>query len=171
MEQQPSTARTAMKWGLITGVASIVFSTIVFVTGQFGNQQLGYLIYLIIIGGIVLAIRDFKSQNSGFMSYGQGLGIGTMLCAISGLLSGAFSYLYMTVIDPNVPQQMFEKVQAEWEKNGMSAEQIESAAEVTKMWMTPGMMFVFGVLGSILIGFVISLIVSAVMRKNKPELE
>jgi hypothetical protein len=120
---------------------------------------------------MVLAMRDYKSQSGGFMAYGQGLGIGTMMCGVSAVLSGAFNYLYMTVIDPTIPQVMFEKVQEEWEKNGLSAEQIEQAASMTKMWMSPGMLFVFGVLGAILLGLIISLIVSAIMKNNKPEME
>lgn len=171
MEPQISTARIAMKWGLIAGVASIVFSTVVFLTKQFGNQAIGYLGYLILIGAMIFGMRDYKSQNNTFMSYAQGLGIGTMLCAVSSVISGGFSYLYMTVIDPTIPQQMFDKVQQEWEKGGMTAEQIEQAASMTKLWMSPGALFVVGVFFSILMGFIISLIISAVMKKNKPEME
>jgi hypothetical protein len=32
-----------------------------------------------------MAMNAYKKENNGFMSYGQGLGIGTLMSAVSGL--------------------------------------------------------------------------------------
>lgn len=168
MENQPSTARSAIKWGLIIGVASIAFSTIIFLSGQFGNQTLSYLGYLILIAGLVLAMKDFRTQNNGFMRYGQGLGLGSLTSAVSGVLSGAFMYVYMSFIDTTLNDQILDKAREQWEKQGMSEQQMEQAAEMSKSFMGPGAMFVFGVLGSLIFGVILSLIIAAIMKKDPP---
>ena len=168
MENQPSTARSAIKWGLIIGVASIAFSTIIFLSGQFGNQTLSYLGYLILIVGLVLAMKDFRTQNNGFMRYGQGLGLGSLISGVTGLLSGAFMYVYMAFVDTTLNEQLLDKAREQWEKQGMSEQQMEQAAEMSKTFMGPGVMFVFGVLGTLIFGVILSLIIAAIMKKDPP---
>lgn len=168
MENQPSTARSAIKWGLIIGVASIAFSTIIFLSGQFGNQTLSYLGYLILIVGLVLAMKDFRTQNNGFMRYGQGLGLGSLTSAVCGVLSGAFIYVYMAFVDTTLNEQILDKAREQWEKQGMSEQQMEQAAEMSKTFMGPGAMFVFGVLGTLIFGVILSLIIAAIMKKDPP---
>jgi hypothetical protein len=43
--------------------------------------------------------------------------------------------------------------------------------EMTKMFMNPGAMFVMGLLGTILIGFILSLIIAAIVKKDKSVFE
>jgi len=56
MEEQASTARTALKYGILTSVAIIIFTTITFVSGQSQNKWLAMVSYLIMIIGIGLGI-------------------------------------------------------------------------------------------------------------------
>ncbi|WP_026994601.1 DUF4199 domain-containing protein [Flectobacillus major] len=167
MENQTTTTKVALKWGAIVGIISIVYSTIVMVLGLMGNQAIGWLVYLIIGAGIFLAMSNYKKENGGFLSYGQGLGIGSMMSAISGLISSAYSFVYMRFIDATVVDQLLKKAQEDMEKQGFSDEKIEQALEMSKIFMSPGAMFVWGVLGSIIIGFLLSLILAAIAKKDK----
>lgn len=171
MEQKITTTSIALKYGVITAVAAIVYSAILLVTSLNTNQALGYLGFVILIAGMVLAMRDFRTSNAGYMSYGQGLGIGTMVSGIVGLLSSAFSVLYMKFIDPNVMQQAVDTARENLEKQGLDDSQIEAGMEMSQKFMTPGMMFMMGTLSYIIIGFIISLIVAAIMRRNEPIFE
>ena len=167
MENQTTTTRTALKWGVIIGIISILYSTAIMVSGQIGNQALGYPVYLIIAVGIYLAMSEFKKENQGFMSYGQGLGLGTLMSAISGLISSFFSMAYMKFIDPTISDQIMKKAMEEMEKKGIPDDQIDQAMEISKMFMNPGAMFVLGLLGAVLIGFIFSLIIAAIVKKDK----
>lgn len=171
MENQTTTTRTALKWGVIIGIISILYSTVIMVTGQIGNQLLTYPVYLIIGVGLYLAMNDFKKENQGIMSYGQGLGIGTLMSAVSGLISSFFSMAYMKFIDPTITDQIMKKAVEDMEKKGIPDEQIDQAMEMSKMFMSPGAMFVMGLLGSILIGFILSLIIAAILKKDKSVFE
>jgi len=166
-----SPSSVAIRFGLIIGFVSIIYSLILFVTETNTNTTLSWLGMIIPIVGIVLAYKAFKNENDGYMSYGQGLGIGTLLSAISGILSGLFTYVYVSFIDPTVLSRMREMQVLELEKKGMSDEQIEQAQGMVEKFSGPGMMLVFAIIGGIVIGFIISLIVAAIMKNNRPEFE
>jgi hypothetical protein len=171
MENQTTTTRTALKWGVIIGVINILYSTAIMVSGQIGNQLLSYFVYLIIAVGIYLAMNDFKKENHGYMSYGQGLGLGTLKSVIVGLIGGFYSFAYMKFIDPTITEQMMKKAVEEMEKKGMPDDQIDQAMEYSKMFMSPGVLFVIGVIGMLFIGFILSLIIAAIVKKDKSVFE
>ncbi len=171
MNEQPSTARLALKWGAITALASILLSTTLFVTDQTQNRSLGALIYLIIIAGLVLAMREYKQQNENYMSYGEGLGLGTLTAAITGFLSSMYSVFYMSVIDSTVLQRTMDKAREQLEERGMDDAQIDRAMDISARFQSPGMLFIFGMLGTILMGFIFSLVIAAILRRNKPVFE
>lgn len=168
MNEQPSVARIALKWGAILGIAQIIFSIIIFVTDNFGNSALGSVAYLLILGALILAMRDFRSLNGGYMTYGEGVSVGTLTAAISGFLSSIFSVFYMTVIDTGVMERVMDKTREQMEAQGnLSDEQIDQAMEISQKFQSPGILFVFGVLGAAFVGLILSLIVAAFIRRNK----
>lgn len=168
MNDQPSTARVALKWGLILGVAQIIYSIIIFVSDNFGNRALGSVAYVLIIIGIVLAMRDFRTQNGGYMTYGEGLSTGTLTATISGLLSSLFSVFYMTFIDTGIMERVLDQAREQMEAQGnLSDEKIDQAMEITQKFQSPGILFAFGVLGAAFMGLIFSLIIAAFMRRNK----
>ena len=168
MEPQTTTARTALKFGIISGVAGIVFISILYVSGQAANSSLAWLGSIITIAVMVLAMKEFRTLNGGFMTYGQGLGIGTLLSGISGFIGSVYSYIYQEFIDTTLRQQILDKVRDDLENRGMDDAQIEQALEMTQKFSSPGITFAIGVIGSIFIGFIIALIISAIMKKDKP---
>ena len=168
MENQTTTTRTALKWGVIIGIIFIVYNVIIWVSGQIGNQTLTYFAYPVLAAGIYFAMKEFRGENQGFMSYGQGLGLGTMKGAIIGVLFGLFTLVYMKFIDTSLPNQMMKIAEKNMEKQGIPDEQIEQGMEMTKMLMTPSAFCVISVLTYTFLGFVFSLIIAAILKKNKP---
>lgn len=171
MEEKPSVARIALKWGVIAGVVYMIYTTVLYLTELFGNSSLGFISFALAIVFIVLAMREFKTLNNGFMSYGEGLSVGTLVSAISGLISSTYGLVYTTFIDPTIPQKLQDKIQEQWEAQGMTDEQIEQASGMMQWTQSPGITFFFGILAAIIGGLIISLIVAAILRKNKPVFE
>lgn len=171
MQEEPSTARIALKYGVITGVASIVYNVILIITEKNQNQALSALGLIIMVAGMVYAMREFKTENNGYMSYGQGLGIGTLIAAISGLLGATFMMFYTQFIDTNFMQKTLDTAREDMERRGMSDAQIDAGMQFSEKMISPGIMFATGVFFSIFIGFIIALIVAAIMRRNKPVFE
>lgn len=169
--EQPSTAKIALKWGAILGVANILFSTVLMITDQVQNRSLGAVVYLLIIVGLVLAMRDYKQQNEHYMSYGEGLGLGALTSAVTGFLSSTYSMIYLTFIDPAFMQRTMDKLRDQYEEQGMDDAQVERIMEMSQRFQSPGILFIFGILGTILMGVIFSLVIAAVLRRNKPVFE
>ncbi len=171
MEEKVSTARVALKYGVLGSVVIMIFTTIINVAGLSQNKILSSLSFVFMIVAIVLSMKDFREQNKGFMSYGEGLGLGTLVSAVMGLLSSAFTMFYIQFIDNTLLTQGMDKVRSDMEAKGMDDSQIDQAMELSQRFMSPGVVFAMGVFMYILTGFIISLIVAAIIRKEKPVFE
>jgi amino acid transporter len=166
-----STKAVALRYGFITGFVTVIYSLILNITEQNTNTWLGYISFIILIVGIVMAHKHYKSENHGFMTYGQGLGIGSLLSLIVGALSGIFMYIYIKLVDNSFMERMQEQQIVELEKRGMSDEQIEQAIQVSQKMTSPEMMVVWAIVGTLLFGFILSLIISAITKHARPEFE
>jgi membrane glycosyltransferase len=166
-----SVKSVAIRYGLLTGFVTVIYSFILFVGNLSENKILSSLSYVILIVGIILAHKHFKKENGGYMSFGQGLGIGTLLSVILGLMSGIFMYIYIKFIDSSFLERMREMQVAELEKRNMSDEQIEQAMAITDKMMGPEMMVVWAIVATLVMGFLLSLIISAITKHTRPDYE
>jgi hypothetical protein len=168
MDNPTTTARTALKWGLITGITLVVYSIILYTFNLTTNAAFSLIIYGIMIGGLILGMREYRTNNGGYMTYGEGMGLGALLSAVAGLLSSAFTVFYTQIIDPGFQERMIEQVRDQMEGQGkISDEQIDQAIKLMQKFQSPGLQFMFGLFGTILIGVVLSLIIAAFIRRNK----
>ncbi|AHM62545.1 hypothetical protein D770_21480 [Flammeovirgaceae bacterium 311] len=158
------------KGGLITGAVLVIFSLLMYLLGEANNAWLSGLTTLFsLIIGIALTHRAFKEENEGFMTYGQGLGLGSVLGLIAGLLVGIFSFIYVSFVDPNVMQERLDETRYQYEEMGMADSQIDQSMAMMEMIFTPGMTFIFSIIGLLFYAFVLSLIISAFTKNNHPE--
>jgi hypothetical protein len=170
--EKPSTARVALKWGIISAIISVVFTIIMY------NLDLWKMVWVSIATGLlitililVLACKEFRTLNNGFMTFGEGLGLSMLIIAVSGLISNAFNQLYVNVIDTGIKDQIADFQEEMYIKQGLSQERIDMAMQQTERFNNPSMQFLFSMLGTLLFGFIISLIIAAVMKKNRPVFE
>lgn len=170
-ENQPSVMSVALKFGFITALVGVVYTLILMVSNLGDNRWLSGLAYIILIAGIVMAMKQYKAINFGYMSYGQGLGIGTIVSGIFGLLSGIFTWIYTTFVDPEYMDRMMLKQEAVMLEQGMSQEQIDAGMEMAQSFQGPVIMILGATIGAIVIGFILSLIISAIMKNSRPEFE
>jgi uncharacterized protein DUF4199 len=162
--------QVSIKWGLISGIISIAFFMIIVMADLVGNSAVSWLGYVPFIVILFLAHNEFKNQGDGYMSYSQGLGIGTMVALFSSLVSGVFSYIYTKFIVTDFYEQLTDKMVEIWEAQGMTDDQIEAASSMMSKFSNPELAFVFSILGAVFIGFIVTLIVAAITKKSNPEL-
>lgn len=171
--QKMSPSLIMLKWGAIGGLLSFIFTLITKLTGLEDDfsETLGWVstIFTLIINVtiLVLALREVREENDGFMSYGQGLGSSTLLGAIWGVIAGGFNYIYLQFIDQGVVQKQLDLARERLEDQGLTESQIEDAEKITKMMMGPGVQFVIVVLVTIVFMFILGLIVSGVLKREK----
>lgn len=168
-----SVKKVALQYGLILGLISILLAVVVYVMGQTYEQPwwqsvlgIGIMIVFVVYG-----IKAFKSDNGGFLSLGEALKTGLAISLISGIIGILFNLVFMTVIEPDFQANIMEKAQIDMvEQNpNMTDEQIEMAMGFTETFTSPLIISAMAIIGSLFIGFIISLIAGLIMKVNKPE--
>lgn len=164
--EQPTVMSVGLKYGLILGLASIAVNIIFFAIGMnpFEGGWKGWIGTVLAIGMIVLAHKNFKDSGSGFMTYGQGLGLSMITFLVSMVLGGIFSYVYLNFIDPTAFEAIWEKAAADMEAKGQSEDQIELGLSWGRK-----LFWVFFIVGSLFMGLIVGLIVSIFTQKKPPE--
>jgi hypothetical protein len=168
MEENISVKSVGIKYGLILSIISIaVFIVRVATeTPEFGGV---WLEILILVVGITLAHMEYKRKGSGFMSYGTGLGIGTIVAATSVVISSLFTYVYVKFINVDYIEQTRQMQIEAMEREGMSDDQIEMALKISE-YLTPEILALIAILSTVFFGFILSLIISAFTKNDNPEL-
>lgn len=163
--------QVAIKWGLILGIISVVLFLTIYFGGLTGNSWAGWIgpIFTIVI--MYLAHKEFKEQGDGYMNYGQGLGLGTLVATVSSAISSIFVYIYIKFINTEYTQEIQDIMRSKFEDDGMSDDQIDTAMGFMEKLSSPEISLIVGILGGIFIGFIIALIVSAITKNNDPSLE
>ncbi len=166
IESTPVSTRSV---GLMYGVYAALISSVVFLlTSLLGyNPFGGGLNYIGTVASIVLLVlahKKFKESGDGYMSFGQGFGIGFWFTLISTVIAVLVMYVYITFIDANPLQMMLDENTAKMQESGQSDDQVQIAIEWTKKLFWP-----FAVIGAIFFGLVIALIVTIFTQKKNPQ--
>ena len=169
--EQISVKDVAVKWGLILGIISIVLFLAIYFGGLLGASWPNWVGAVISAGIIYMAHKEFKELGDGYMTYGKGLGIGTLTSVISSAVSAIFTYVYVKFINLDYTVELLDITRYKMEDEGQSDEQIEMAMGYVEKFMTPEAMLAMGLFMGVLFGFIISLIVSAISKKNNPSLD
>ena len=163
---QPNIKSISLKWGIANALVSIILLIITDFSGLTGNQFVGWIGYIIFGILLVLAHKEFKNNGNGFMSYGKGLGIGTLMGVISSVISNLFFYIYISFINTEFVQMMKENQIMEMENRGMGDAEIDQAMGFSESFMTPVIMTILGFIFAIFILFIVSLLVT-IFTKTK----
>lgn len=171
---QPKTSwvMISIKYGIIFGLISGLVSVAIFLTENFGNIWLGMVVGLIVsITGIVLTHREYKKNNGGYMSYGQGLLSGLVMAIVAGLISGIISYLYIRFVDPSILEKMSQVQIDMLEKMNFPEDKMEEAIAKMEVENTASKQLTGGLLSGVIGGLILSLIVSAFTKRTRPDFE
>jgi amino acid transporter len=169
-ESQVTTRSTGIRYGLISGLISIAFFVIMNIAGMSTQEGPGRWIGLVITGVIIfLAHKYYKDNGDGFMTIGQGTGIGFWLGLISSVISSVFTYIYIKFIDPSFIQQILDKQREAFEQRQMSEDQIDQAMQMTEKFTTPEVILGMGLFFGVIIVTIIALIIALFTQKKNPE--
>lgn len=168
MEKKVSVWQATLNSGLILGLALVIYTLLLYFLDQTFNQKLGYVSILILIAGIVLGIKSFRDDaKGGIMSYGQGVGAGTVIGLYAGIIGAIFLFLLYEVIDPDLMGKMFTVTEEKLLESGrVPEEMIDQTMEMQKKFMAPWIMSIGTVINYVFFGVVVSLIASIFLKKE-----
>ncbi len=167
MESQVSTGDYAKKWGLIYGLISTIIVLVPLIL-EIQSTIAGFLPILVAIFCYVMATREFKRDNGGYMTFGEGFKIAMIAALIAGVVRSVINYVYVKFIDPGVSERISQAMEDGWREQGMSEEQIDQMQGFSAGFSNPEIGLIVGIVIVLLGGLIWGSIVSAI-NKNEAE--
>jgi hypothetical protein len=172
-----SLTNRAVTAGAYAAGAGIALGLISYVTGlsetMMKNSALNWLNNLILFGIIFYFIYKAAQQyrnldNDGFLSVGQGIGIGTLAGLASGVITAIWMMIFMGVIAPDMMDKIKEITMQQMQEKGQTEEQIEQAMEFSAFFFSPVFFAIVTLFFSIFIGFLAGLVSGLMLKKERP---
>ncbi len=170
---KPSKMKSALNFGAKLGLVLMIISLVIYVFELYeANRWLSWVSMAIMAAALFMGIKNYRDkENGGFISYGSAVGYGVLVSLFAGIITSFVTYIYLGYIDDGFIQYELMRSEDEMYNQGMPEEQIEMAMSWTKKFVAPGALAVFGVIGNTLIGFIISLIAAAFLKKEAENFE
>jgi len=165
--KENSFSKSAMFYGAIIGISLVLYTFIIYLVGLSTNRYIGFIQYIIIIGGIYISTKKYRDESlKGYISYGRALGFGTLTIFFSSLIIGFFNYILYKFIDPSLIDKILAVSEEAMTKQGLTDEQIDLAIEMTKKFTSPLFLTFSTIFGLSFMGFLFSLLTSAFVKKK-----
>ncbi len=157
-----------VKFGIIGGFASVIISLILYFTNMQFASWAKWLPTLLLFAIIILGLKAIVDNNKNkIIPFGSLFGAGMTITLIISIFSVVYFVIYLNLIDPDFISKVLDASRQQMAQKGLSDEQIERAIEMSSKFMSPGLMIVFMVLGSLLFGAIASLIGAAIYKKER----
>lgn len=158
--------KNLMNWGGILGLALIACSLGLYLAGMNESSAAQWLSYAVIAALIYLGTKAKRESNGGLISYGQGLGTGLGIAFFGSIMVAFYTFVFFKFIDADMLEQLILRAEDQLYEQGMPDDQIEMAMQYTRKFMQPVPMAAMVVLSYTFVGFVISLITAAILKKD-----
>lgn len=128
-------------------------------------QWLGFVIMFVVLFMGVKAVREEKPDKS--LTYGQGVGAGTLIALYSSLMSAVYIWIHFSFINTEFVDYQMAIVREKWAAVGMPEAQMDQAEGMARKFMGPTAQAIITPFAGTLLGLVMSLIIAAIL-KQKP---
>jgi hypothetical protein len=172
MEPKKSALSTALKYAIITALASFIFSIIIYATHMYLNSWIQWVGLVILLVGLIFTVKERRDKDlNGYITFGEAFNVGFIFCMILAVLSVLLNLLMTLVIAPDMMAEILKNAEQQMIDRGMTDEQIQMAMKYTRMFTTPVAQMIVGILFTAFFGAILSLIVAAIFKKNNPNLQ
>lgn len=160
----------ALKFGLIAGVVSLVFSLMLFSQGMHYEQNTVATIVgiSIIFAAIAFGVSQFKKDNDGFLKLSQALKIGTGTALIAGLIGLVYyALLSNDIIEPGYMEKAvaIAKEKAFIDNPKLTQEQWDQGMEIQNKFKY--LAYPFILIFNVITGLIAGLIFGLILKKDK----
>lgn len=161
----------SVKYGTIISLILIVLSLGLYVSGlndpvkpSAANQVAGCLNYVIMIVGVVMAIKFHRDKElGGYLAMGRGISVGALTGLVMGLISAVWMLIYMKFIVGDMSEIMMEAAMENAQPG--SEEMVE---KMIGIFSNPFILAGFSLLASVILGFLTGLVAGAIMKRESP---
>jgi hypothetical protein len=161
-----------IKYGAITGAGICLWIIAEYLLGfhtdkmDVGEYSI-YFVVLIPLITIYLGIKEKRDrQNKGVISFNYGVRTGLMISLIAAVITSLFIIFYFNFIDP----KFFERgVQYQTQKlilKGKTNKEIAGQIENIRLTFSFVNQLLFAILGTVVTGFIISIVLSLILKRK-----
>ncbi|WP_028980084.1 DUF4199 domain-containing protein [Sporocytophaga myxococcoides] len=158
-----------VSYGLISGSAAGIWLVVYYEYLYQISLSFSIVAYLILAAGIYLGSKKAKeSIYNGKISFSQSVMAGVIISFFAGLSWGLFSYAYAKWINPDLGDFFVKETISSMQKSGLKPDEIAKQVENIKKGFSPGQQLFTTAFFTTLIGLMISLVVSIIIRNRDP---
>lgn len=156
--------QTHKMYGLITGLAMVILSLALYVSGLGFKPWAQYLTYVVMLIGLIMNAQAYAKANDHYVTYGNVWGSCFKACSLITIVVLAGSLL-MFFVFPEMKEKGMEIARESMEKKGMAEEQIDQGLAMTEKFFMP---FMIGgiIFMTMFYGAILSLIAAAIPKKK-----
>jgi hypothetical protein len=154
-----------MKPGVWLGILVGFWTLVMGLTGWYKNPALVnvfYVVILIEIGVLIWGLKKTAAENT----YWKQVGAGTLIAVIGSVIIFFVSILFTTVLYPNYFAELQTIQEQMLRQKGRTEAEIKMALDAARATGTPLINALMGVVGTVVSGFVASLVIGAFFRKK-----
>ena len=170
MEERVTPAQTGLKYGLMYSLASTIINLIPLLSGT--SKGAGVLSWFFNIGVaflfFILAGREFKKQNGGYITFGEGFKINMIAAAITAVVRSLIIYIYVKFIDAGYSERAMRVLEETWQQQGLTEEQTEQTRRFSEIFTSPEIILISGFI-LVVSGGLVWGAVSAAITKTEEE--
>ncbi len=171
--QTPSIKTTIINYALILSAISIAFNLMLYFLDMHyqQSQMTGIVGIVIMIGVLIYSFIDYKKLNEGYLSLSEALKIGLGISALAGLIGVVYTFVLTEFLDPNMMEKAldFQLEKMRIDNPEMTQDQLDGIRSIQEKFSGPLVRSAFQIIGSLFIGFIISLIGGLIVKKSRPE--
>lgn len=165
--QKKGMVMPALQYGVLTAIGLIALTLIIYFADLQTERWVAWIGYLILLAGLFLGTKAFRDEfNGGFISYGRSLGFGTLTIFFAAIISAVFVFIFYKFVAPDAMGPI--KAAAEEQMLRANPNMSDQEYDMAMRFVSPGFIAITTVFSYTFIGFVLSLIVSAFLKKNDP---
>jgi hypothetical protein len=160
-------ARFVLNQGTFMGLALAAVFFFTHLVGMMDSFLHNVLTWLVYIGFIhVSMVRYRQNFLGGYLSYGQGVWLGTRMGMLGGIIIGAWMFLYMKVINPAYTEELVIQMQETYLAMGMSENEVAQMEGMFSLVTNPVLMIFSGIFGVGVTALIFSLIIAIFQRRK-----
>lgn len=158
---------TILKSGIVLGVLVEIWTYLMGFTGWYKDPALMNLFFVVIAIQIAVLMWALKRTAAEGRGFGGQVGAGTLISLIGGVFVIVGSLIFTMAVFPNYFADLAAIQEQQLRAAGQSEDQIRQVMEMTAKTSTPVMQALFGFLGTMVTGIVVSMIIGAFVRAKK----
>lgn len=168
MEKSSNRLKSTMNLGLVLGVVLLMLHLLSWFLNPDGVRYGNLLNYAAVAICLSIGTKSYRDKEmNGMITYSQALGYGSLTGFFSSVVYALYFYLFITIIDPEFIERALLLTEESLYYGGSNEDEIDIIMSFREALRSPVLWSISAVITFTFIGFIISLVTSIFVKKEK----